>query len=219
MLADKGRKEGSGYIAFRSSKNKTPTETKRPSLNYFMTANKTTDDIVHYNMNETTKWDQIPFSHGNKNLFRKIRDRKPRTKRFINYFLKIWKNRFIFFMYEWTLPYICIFLKSFTNFIEQDITALIFCVALSEYNLKMAEDTRTNRMYESLGLFQTISNNRYFEVIKNGDNTMYGYMKVFFFCNIKGYVNIGQLSKNRNRSSIKHPSFTFLTLYSWVFQV
>jgi len=43
-----------------------------------------------------------------------------------------------------------------------NVTAIIFVIALSEYNLKLAEDGRTNRMSESLTLFGSICNMRYF---------------------------------------------------------
>jgi GTPase SAR1 family protein len=35
----------------------------------------------------------------------------------------------------------------------QDVTAVLFCVALSEYDLKLEEDGETNRMHESINLF------------------------------------------------------------------
>eukprot|EP01114_Cavostelium_apophysatum_P008355 TRINITY_DN2077_c0_g1_i1.p1 TRINITY_DN2077_c0_g1~~TRINITY_DN2077_c0_g1_i1.p1 ORF type:complete len:354 (-),score=138.25 TRINITY_DN2077_c0_g1_i1:71-1132(-) len=44
----------------------------------------------------------------------------------------------------------------------QDVTAVIFCVALSEYDLKLYEDNETNRMFESLKLFKEICNSRWF---------------------------------------------------------
>jgi GTPase SAR1 family protein len=44
----------------------------------------------------------------------------------------------------------------------QDVTAVIFCVALSEYNLKLQEDDTTNRMHESLKLFKEICNSKWF---------------------------------------------------------
>eukprot|EP01089_Gocevia_fonbrunei_P001772 TRINITY_DN1167_c0_g1_i1.p1 TRINITY_DN1167_c0_g1~~TRINITY_DN1167_c0_g1_i1.p1 ORF type:complete len:355 (-),score=57.67 TRINITY_DN1167_c0_g1_i1:147-1211(-) len=44
----------------------------------------------------------------------------------------------------------------------QDVTSVIFCVAMSEYNLKMYEDDKTNRMHDSLDLFHQICNNRWF---------------------------------------------------------
>lgn len=44
----------------------------------------------------------------------------------------------------------------------QDVTAVIFCVAMSEYDLKLYEDNTTNRMVESLRLFGEICNNRWF---------------------------------------------------------
>lgn len=44
----------------------------------------------------------------------------------------------------------------------QDVTAVIFCVALSEYDLKLYEDESTNRMHESLKLFKDICNTKWF---------------------------------------------------------
>lgn len=40
----------------------------------------------------------------------------------------------------------------------QDVTAVLFVVALSEYDLKLYEDNQTNRMFESLKLFKEICN-------------------------------------------------------------
>lgn len=45
----------------------------------------------------------------------------------------------------------------------QDVTAIIFVVAISEYDLKLEEDLVTNRMHESLKLFNDVVNNRWFE--------------------------------------------------------
>lgn len=45
----------------------------------------------------------------------------------------------------------------FTN-----VTAIIFCVALSEYDLTLYEDESVNRMQESLKLFESICNNKLF---------------------------------------------------------
>merc|ERR1712147_573804 len=52
---------------------------------------------------------------------------------------------------------------------EQDIlrtrvktTAIIFCVAMSEYDQVLHEDETTNRMQESLKLFDSICNNKWF---------------------------------------------------------
>ena len=39
-----------------------------------------------------------------------------------------------------------------------DVTSVIFCVALSEYDLKLEEDNTTNRMHESLKVFKEVSN-------------------------------------------------------------
>jgi len=47
----------------------------------------------------------------------------------------------------------------------QDVTAVIFCVALSEYNLKCYEDNETNRMLESINLFKEIVNSKWFNDI------------------------------------------------------
>jgi len=44
----------------------------------------------------------------------------------------------------------------------EGVTALIFCVALSEYDQKLYEDERTNRMYEALELFDEMCNSEWF---------------------------------------------------------
>ena len=44
----------------------------------------------------------------------------------------------------------------------EGVDAVIFCVALSEYDLVLREDDRVNRMRESLKLFNTICNNKWF---------------------------------------------------------
>eukprot|EP00053_Salpingoeca_punica_P005291 m.53519 g.53519 ORF g.53519 m.53519 type:complete len:356 (-) comp13174_c0_seq1:429-1496(-) len=43
-----------------------------------------------------------------------------------------------------------------------DVTAVIFCTALSGYDLKLFEDKTTNRIHESLTLFDAICNNKFF---------------------------------------------------------
>ena len=45
----------------------------------------------------------------------------------------------------------------------EGVTAMIFCVALSAYDLVLAEDEKTNRMHESLRLFNSICNSQWFE--------------------------------------------------------
>jgi len=45
----------------------------------------------------------------------------------------------------------------------QGVTAVIFCVALSEYDMKLREDNNVNRMHESLKLFDEISNCKWFQ--------------------------------------------------------
>jgi len=44
----------------------------------------------------------------------------------------------------------------------EDVTAIIFCAALSEYDQKLYEDETTNRMYEALRLFSDITNSKWF---------------------------------------------------------
>eukprot|EP01129_Flabellula_baltica_P013709 TRINITY_DN6424_c0_g1_i1.p1 TRINITY_DN6424_c0_g1~~TRINITY_DN6424_c0_g1_i1.p1 ORF type:complete len:367 (+),score=80.46 TRINITY_DN6424_c0_g1_i1:37-1137(+) len=44
----------------------------------------------------------------------------------------------------------------------EDVTTVIFCVSLSGYNLKLYEDNTTNRMQESLMLFQETVNSTWF---------------------------------------------------------
>ena len=44
----------------------------------------------------------------------------------------------------------------------EGVTAIIFCVALSAYDLMLAEDEECNRMRESMKLFESICNNKWF---------------------------------------------------------
>ncbi|KAI1732631.1 g-protein alpha subunit domain-containing protein [Ditylenchus destructor] len=44
----------------------------------------------------------------------------------------------------------------------ESVTAIIFCVALSEYDMVLAEDDEMNRLHESLKLFDSICNNKWF---------------------------------------------------------
>lgn len=44
----------------------------------------------------------------------------------------------------------------------ENVTALFFVVAISEYNQVLSEDESTNRMLESMTLFESISNSRWF---------------------------------------------------------
>ncbi|XP_046873019.1 guanine nucleotide-binding protein G(i) subunit alpha-2-like, partial [Hypomesus transpacificus] len=44
----------------------------------------------------------------------------------------------------------------------EGVTAIIFCVALSAYDLVLAEDEEMNRMHESMKLFDSICNNKWF---------------------------------------------------------
>uniref|UniRef100_A0A8C7Z6D1 Guanine nucleotide-binding protein G(O) subunit alpha n=1 Tax=Oryzias sinensis TaxID=183150 RepID=A0A8C7Z6D1_9TELE len=45
----------------------------------------------------------------------------------------------------------------------EDVTAIIFCVALSGYDQVLHEDETTNRMHESMKLFDSICNNKWFK--------------------------------------------------------
>jgi len=47
----------------------------------------------------------------------------------------------------------------------QDVTCLIFCVAMSEYDMTLIEDDSVNRMHESIMLFEEICNCRWFHDI------------------------------------------------------
>eukprot|EP01120_Amphizonella_sp_Union-15-10_P006306 TRINITY_DN2000_c0_g2_i1.p1 TRINITY_DN2000_c0_g2~~TRINITY_DN2000_c0_g2_i1.p1 ORF type:complete len:352 (-),score=55.30 TRINITY_DN2000_c0_g2_i1:77-1132(-) len=47
----------------------------------------------------------------------------------------------------------------------EDVTAVIFCAALSEYDLKLYEDETVNRMHESLKLFEEICNSKWFNTV------------------------------------------------------
>uniref|UniRef100_A0A1A8MB83 Guanine nucleotide-binding protein G(i) subunit alpha-2 n=3 Tax=Nothobranchius TaxID=28779 RepID=A0A1A8MB83_9TELE len=44
----------------------------------------------------------------------------------------------------------------------EGVTAIIFCVAMSAYDLVLAEDEEMNRMHESMKLFDSICNNKFF---------------------------------------------------------
>jgi len=44
----------------------------------------------------------------------------------------------------------------------EDVTAIIYCVALNEYDMKLFEDEKVNRMEESLELFTEICNSKWF---------------------------------------------------------
>ncbi|KAF2879625.1 hypothetical protein ILUMI_26538 [Ignelater luminosus] len=44
----------------------------------------------------------------------------------------------------------------------EDVTAIIFCVALSDYDLVLEEDEEMNRMVESMKLFDSICNSKWF---------------------------------------------------------
>lgn len=52
----------------------------------------------------------------------------------------------------------CCCLNSFS--VATDVTAIIFVVASSSYNMVLREDNQTNRLQEALNLFKNIWNNR-----------------------------------------------------------
>jgi hypothetical protein len=72
-------------------------------------------------------------------------------KKYVSYNNKIYFyiNTLFFFFYRWMHCF-------------QDVTAVIFCVAMSEYDLKLYEDESTNRMHESIKLFKEICNSKWF---------------------------------------------------------
>jgi len=45
----------------------------------------------------------------------------------------------------------------------ENVTAVIYCVGLSDYDSMMVEDSTTNMMHDSLTLFEDISNNQWFK--------------------------------------------------------
>jgi len=45
----------------------------------------------------------------------------------------------------------------------EDVTAIIFCVGISEYDQKLYEDNETNRMHESLQLFKELCSTKWFQ--------------------------------------------------------
>jgi len=45
----------------------------------------------------------------------------------------------------------------------EEVNAIIFCVALSEYDQKLFEDESVNRMHESIKLFDEVCNSRWFK--------------------------------------------------------
>jgi len=44
----------------------------------------------------------------------------------------------------------------------EGVTAVLFCAALNDYDQMLLEDAETNRMHESLTLFEELSNSRWF---------------------------------------------------------
>lgn len=51
-------------------------------------------------------------------------------------------------------------LMEFVYLLAPDVTAIIFVVASSSYNMVIREDNNTNRLREALDLFRSIWNNR-----------------------------------------------------------
>ena len=58
--------------------------------------------------------------------------------------------------------FVDIFNQLFVYINFSGVTAIIFCVALSGYDLVLAEDEEMNRMMESMKLFDSICNNKWF---------------------------------------------------------
>lgn len=53
-----------------------------------------------------------------------------------------------------------IYLSISVTLLSSDVTAIIFVVASSSYNMVIREDNQTNRLQEALNLFKNIWNNR-----------------------------------------------------------
>lgn len=47
----------------------------------------------------------------------------------------------------------------------ENVTAVIFCIAINEYDLMLVEDETVNRMHESMQLFDDIANDRWLKHI------------------------------------------------------
>lgn len=45
----------------------------------------------------------------------------------------------------------------------EDVTSIVYCCSMSDYDMRLAEDTNVNRMHESINLFKQIINNEWFE--------------------------------------------------------
>lgn len=60
---------------------------------------------------------------------------------------------------EKTLTF-AVFIRVFCCGCGADVTAIIFVVASSSYNMVIREDNQTNRLQEALNLFKNIWNNR-----------------------------------------------------------
>ena len=54
----------------------------------------------------------------------------------------------------------CLLLTRCLGVCDPDVTAIIFVVASSSYNMVIREDNQTNRLQEALNLFKNIWNNR-----------------------------------------------------------
>ncbi|KAM9855377.1 guanine nucleotide-binding protein G(i) subunit alpha isoform 1-T3 [Aulostomus maculatus] len=76
----------------------------------------------------------------------------------------------------------------------EEVTAIIFCVALSDYDLVLAEDEEMNRMQESMKLFDSICNNKWFR------NTA-----IILFLNKK---DLFEEKVSRSPLTICYPSYT-----------
>jgi len=111
----------------------------------------------------------------------------------------------------------------------EDVTAVIFCVSLSEYDMNLAEDHSQNRMHESLLLFKNICNSMWFqntpiiiflnkrdiflEKIRNVD------LKVCFpdydggldYDNASKFINKQFLGMNENPKKLLYTHFTCAT--------
>ena len=113
-----------------------------------------------------------------------------------------------------------------------DVTAVLFVVALSGYDMTLTEDGTTNRMEESLNLFQAICVNKFFkdssfilflnklDLFTEKVNNTNRHLRLFFsqyngpdhdVSAAKEFISSQFLACNSNRSRIIYPHFTTAT--------
>ena len=86
-------------------------------------------------------------------------DNDPNERNGKNFFFSSSRSISMKWLMMWHWSFLCSFSPRIHCF--EDVTAIIFCVALSEYDQVLYEDESTNRMHESLRLFDSICNNKW----------------------------------------------------------